>query len=140
MFLFGAGGGRQGHLHGVQEGVDLALQGGHVLGADRVRMFVAEQGQHGIFQSFAQAQQARQLAPVQLLGEVVQGQRELDEALEAALLAVFLPARLQRAQAGVERALLGTLEDGGFAFHGLAGIMGKGLGMGNGELSPDSNN
>jgi len=79
----------------MEERVDLVLEGGRIAGADRMRGFVAEQGEGGVFQAFALAQQPGQLETVQVLRQVVQRQGELDEMLEVALIPVFLPACLE---------------------------------------------
>jgi hypothetical protein len=123
LFLVGAG--RQHRLDGADQGIDLALQGSGVLRVDRVGRFVAEEAQGRVLHALALAQQAGQAQPVELLGEVVQRQGEFDEVLETAQRTVFLPACLERAQAGSERALLRRERGGGFVFHGKCRIMEK---------------
>ena len=86
---------QEAHFARVPADFDLALEGGRIAGADRMRGCVAEQREGGVFQAFALAQQPGQLETVQVLRQVVQRQGELDEMLEVALISVFLPARLE---------------------------------------------
>lgn len=131
LLLLGAGMGRYGLADGMHEDVELAFEGAGFLRADRMRGFVAEEGEGGVLQALALPQQSRQLEAVHLLGEIVQRQGELDEMLEAALLAVILPACPERAQAGVERTLLRRLGYGGFVFHRERRIILNGRRLGN---------
>ena len=118
---------RLGAGHRTDQGVELTLQGEHVLLCEGVCVVLPQSRQGSVFEALAHTHQARQTQAAEVLGQAVDRNGEFDELLEPSFGDVVLPARAQNVDAVIERTRRGCGHVG-------TGSTGRCAGRGEGPL------